>query len=336
MTPFFPSTYSTLSALSLADMITEKYRLTNVQCRFLVRGVGDTYLVETSDSRFILRVYRSSHRSLPQIRMEVELLVATKQAGVPVSYPIPDLSGAFVQTLIAIEGERHAVLFTYAPGKTVRALNESQLRVLGTQMALFHNVSSTIQLKAERWTFDTETTLFIPLRRLKNYFADFQEDYFWLEQAARQVVSKLERIDKSSFSTGYCHFDFLPKNFHFEEDQITFFDFDFMGYGWLINDLTSFWQHLQLDVYAGRMKQEEADSMFFIFLSSYRERRPVSEDELAAMPYLSLGFWLFYMGFHTTHDQFFPNIQPVTLKAYTGFLRNLAQQHWTFPALNYL
>jgi Ser/Thr protein kinase RdoA (MazF antagonist) len=328
MDPIFPATYSTLSPSSLARFISEKYGWTNVQCQFLVRGVGDTYLVETPDDRFILRVYRSSHRTLPQIKMEIALLLALQQAGVPVSYPVRDRSGEVAQALTCLEGQRYAVLFTYAPGKTVRTLTEEQLRVFGTQMARFHDISSEIQLGSDRWTFDSETTLFTPLKLLKNPFTDIPEEYSWLEQAAGQVVDRLQRAGTSAFSNGYCHFDFLPKNFHFEGDDITFFDFDFMGYGWLINDLMSFWQHLQLDVYAGRMKQEVANDMFAIFLSAYREKRLLSEEELEVMPYLSLGFWLFYMGFHTTHDQFFGFIQPATLKAYTGFLKNLAQQHW--------
>ncbi len=196
-------------------------------------------------------------------------------------------------------------------------------------MARFHNVSAAFQPGSDRWTFDLETTLFIPLRLLKSHFADLPEEYSWLEQAAGQVVSRLERAHTSAFSSGYCHFDFLPKNFHFEGNEITFFDFDFMGYGWLINDLMTFWQHLQLEVYAGRMKQEEVDNMFAVFLSAYREQRPLSEEELQVMPYLSLGFWLFYMGFHTTHDQFFFIYPACNIESiYRLFLKNLARQHW--------
>jgi Ser/Thr protein kinase RdoA (MazF antagonist) len=328
MKSVFPSTYSTLSPSHLADWISERYGWENVQCRLLVRGVGDTYLVETNRDRYILRIYRSSHRTLTQIEMEVTLLTAAREAGVPVSYPLADLSGEMIQSLTAIEGERYAVLFSYAPGKVVRALSESQLRTLGTQMALLHNVSSTFPQKGDRWTFDTETTLFAPLRQIKNNFADLSEDYAWLQDVAKQAANRLEHADSSSFSSGYCQFDFLPKNFHFEGDQITFFDFDFMGYGWLVNDLMSFWQHLQLDAFAGRMKQEDVKGTFDIVLSSYREKRSLSKEEEELIPYLSLGFWLFYMSFHTTHDQFFAFTQPAILKSYVGILRNLVQQYW--------
>jgi Ser/Thr protein kinase RdoA (MazF antagonist) len=328
MKPVFPATYSTLCPTALSSLISEKYEAGKVQCKLLVRGVGDTYLVESSQARFILRAYRSSHRSLPQIKEEVSLLLALREADVSVSYPIPDASGAFIQQLNAVEGERHAVLFSYAPGDTVRILNEHQLRIFGREMARFHNVSSTISLGAARWHFDLETTLFRPLEMLRPVFAGDPETYAWLQQAAKQADEKLSQLRSSGFTKGYCHFDFLPKNIHFENDAVTFFDFDFMGYGWLVSDIMTFWQHLMVDVYAGRMQQQAANEAYSIFLDGYRACRSISEQELLAVPYLALGFWLFYMGFHTTHDQFFAFTQPSHLKVFTGFLRHIAGTHW--------
>jgi len=328
MMPTFPATYSTLCPTALSSLIAEKYQLRNVGCKFLVRGVGDTYLVDSSDGRFILRIYRSSHRSLPQIKEEVKLLQALQQAGVSVSYPVADILGDTIQTIVAIEGERHAVLFSYAPGHVVRSLNDHQLRALGIEMARFHNLSATVWLGGDRWHFDLATTVFTPLKKLKPFFATEPEDYHWLQQAAAQVQEKLSTLPTAAFSKGYCHFDFLPKNFHFQNDAITFFDFDFMGHGWLVNDIMTFWQHLCLDVYMNRMTQQAADDAYQTFLDGYSTCRSISKQELEAVPYLSLGFWLFYMGFHTTHDQFHAFSQPSQLKAYTGFLRHIAGTYW--------
>lgn len=328
MKPVFPATYSTLCPIALSSVISEKYGVGSVKCKLLVRGVGDTYLVQSSEARFIFRVYRSSHRSLLQIKEEVELLLALKQANISVSYPIFDILGGAIQQFEAVEGERHAVLFSYAPGHAVKLLNEKQLRILGQEMARFHNVSSKIRLGEERWNFDLKTTLFKPLEMLKPVFAEDPEGYVWLLQVARQVENKLSQLNTFDFSKGYCHFDFLPKNFHFEDDSITFFDFDFMGYGWLVNDIMSFWQHLILDVYTGRMTQQEANDAYSIFLDGYRTHRPISEQELVVVPYLSLGFWLFYMGFHTTHDQFYTFSQPSQVKVYTGLLKHMVATYW--------
>lgn len=293
--------------------------------------MGDTYLVISPETRFILRIYRASHRSLPQIKEEVQLLQALKQADVSVSYPVADIAGETIIKLEAAEGERYGVLFSYAPGEVVRLLNETQLRNLGHEMAGFHIVSSAIKLGHARWRFDFDTTLFKPLEKLRLPFEQNPEAYAWLKETAGHAAEKLSQLSGSGFAEGYCHFDFLPKNFHFRDNAVTFFDFDFMGYGWLMNDIMTFWQHLALDVYTGRMTQQAADDAYQTFLTGYRAKRAVSEQELAAVPYLSLGFWLFYMGFHTTHDQFYTFSQPVHLKSYTGILKHIVNTYWDKP-----
>lgn len=329
MKPFFPASYSTLSATALSGWISANYATKHVQCRLLTRGVGDTYLVESAAARFVLRVYRPSHRSLAQIKEEVELLLALKQAGVSVSWPVADQAGQYIQTFNAIEGDRHAVLFSYAPGRSVKILSDEQLRRLGNEMARFHIVSAAMKAGEARWEFNPETMFFKPLELLQPGFAEDREGYAWLQEAAKQAAKKLGELNTASFAKGYCHFDFLPKNFHFEGNAVTFFDFDFMGNGWLVNDIMSFWQHLILDAFTGRMSKEAAQNAYRIFIEGYREQRTISEAELAAVPYLAPGFWLFYMGFHTTHDQFYPYTQPAFLKSYTGIIKHIAETHWT-------
>jgi Ser/Thr protein kinase RdoA (MazF antagonist) len=258
----------------------------------------------------------------------VELLMALKQAGVPAAYPIADLAGSEVQAVEAVEGTRHLVLFNYAPGHAVGTLSETQLRTLGHQMARFHDVSSAITLSDPRWNFDFETTLFRPIKMLKHAFREDPEGYAWVQQSAGKAENALNELGVSGFPAGYCHFDFLPKNFHFDGESITFFDFDFIGYGWLVNDIMSFWQQLCLDAHFGRMTQQAADDAYAIFLGAYRAVRPLSEAELKAVPWLSLGWWLFYMAFHTTHDQFYPLVQPAHLKLRLGLMQQLMERYW--------
>ena len=328
MSAIFPASYSTLSDMALAFMVSERYGLADVTCELLLRGVGDTYLLASAGERYILRAYRSSHRSLLQIRAEVELLSALKRAGVPAAYPIADLAGGEIQAVEAVEGTRYLVLFNYAPGQAVAILSESQLRMLGHQMARFHEVSSTITLSDKRWSFDFETTLRRPIEMLKHAFREDPEGYAWVKEAAGKAEQALNELGVSGFPAGYCHFDFLPKNFHFDGDSLTFFDFDFLGYGWLVYDIMIFWEHLCLDVHFGRMKQGEADEAYAIFLKAYGEVRPLSAAELKAVPWLSLCWWLFYMGFHTTHDQFYPFVQPAHLKLRLGLIRQLMERYW--------
>jgi len=323
MPSLFPVLYSTLSPEALATYLGQRYGFAGTKCRFLVRGVGDTYEIGTITGKYILRVYRPSHRTRSHITAEIELLLAAKEAGVSVSYPIADSTGQYLHAFPAPEGERHAVLFSYAPGNSVAILNETQLQSLGHQLARFHVVSSTIQLSDNRWTFDWETTLTKPLSLIKPYFAELPEEYDWWQQAAEKTATHLAQTNTTGFSTGFCHFDLLPKNFHFDGGNLTLFDFDFFGQGWLINDLMTFRTHLDLDVHFGRQTRAAADQAFDTFLAAYRSIRPLSDAEAAAVPWLGLGWWCFYMDFHSTHDQFYPLVQPGQLKARTAVIRQL-------------
>ena len=165
--------------LALAEFIRERYGFISVECKAILRGVGGTCLVKVrgdgvtegggraplgaaheahADTQFVLCVYRPDQRSLSQIKAETNLLLALKERGIPVPWPIADSSGLVIQSVDAIEGTKHMVLFSFAPGRSVVKLNEKQLYHLGYQMARFHMASQTIELEGKRWTFDVETT----------------------------------------------------------------------------------------------------------------------------------------------------------------------------------
>jgi len=297
MTPF-PAQYSTLSALALKDYITAAYGINLISCKYLLRGVSDTYVLEAADSKYILKIYRDRHRSLTEIQGEVELLNMLKEYGAKVSYPLVDIFGSQMQKFDAAEGTRYGIVLSYAEGKPVLDLNDEQLKTVGREMATVHNITSVVKLNYKRKAYTIDTTLTGPLKVLKPAFADLPDEYTYLKETAMQVIQKLNAFDTKKFSYGYCQYDFLPKNFHFDDNgRITFFDFDFAGQGYLANDLMSFFVHFFMHVFTGKLTSEEADRMFKVFISAYREVRPVSDDEIKAIPYLGVGFWIFYLGF---------------------------------------
>lgn len=325
----FPTIYSTLDPLALAAYVTKAYSLQQLSCRLLLRGVGDTYLLTTSSDKYVLRVYRSDHRSLDNIRAEVALLNILKDAGVPVSYPISDKSGVFIQTFDAAEGPRHAVLFSYAPGESLAKLSDHQLRTLGASIAKFHQASWHATLPGKRWDYSIDATLVQPVTMATPWLEALPDELSWWKDATQHAAEELHSLNVDKFSKGYCHYDFLPKNFHFHDDHITMFDFDFLGTGWLINDLMTFWNHLSLDVQFNRMALNEARRSFDVMLTSYTSIRSVTSTELQAIPHLSLSWWCYYMGFHTTHDQFTALVQPAHLKMRTALIRQVTERNNT-------
>jgi Ser/Thr protein kinase RdoA (MazF antagonist) len=293
----FPTQYSTLSAAALAKYVEKQYGYNGLSGRLLLRGVSDTYLLEGPADKYILKIYRDAHRSLEEINGEVQLLNIYKKHHLPLSYPIADEEGRYIQAFAAAEGTRHGVLFTYAEGKVVADPTEAQVRTVGREMARLHNVAANLELNYKRKEYNIDTMIVQPLEKVAPLFKDMPEEYEGLKRIAAKAIEKLNSIDKSNFSYGYCQFDFMPQNFHFVDDQVTFFDFDFAGKGYLVNDVMSFINHYNLHGHFGKMTREAADKVIRQFLEAYRSVRPLSAEEEEAIPALNVGFWQFYLGF---------------------------------------
>jgi Ser/Thr protein kinase RdoA (MazF antagonist) len=323
--PIFPTQYSMLSTAALKTHLEVSYGFTNMALSLLIHNVSDTYLLSNGTEKYIFKLYRDSHRKREEIEAEAELLNILKDKGARVSYPISDLAGKQIQSFQAAEGIRNGLLFSYAEGKLIREFDEGQLQTIGKEMAFIHHVTSSIELKFPRKVYDIETTLKQPLKYIEPVFEEIPEEYAWLQSTSGKVIEKISQFDLSKFSYGYCHYDFLPHNFHFDDqNNITFFDFDFAGKGLLANDVMTFFIHFFFDVQFKKQTQEEADKNFGIFLKAYREVRPLSEEEIAAIPYLGFAFWVFFLEFYQLHFEDWSNTfyGPRFRKERMGWIRN--------------
>jgi len=297
----FPTQYSTLSAPALNLRLQQAYGLKDMHCRLLIRNVSDAYVIGNNREKYLFKIYRDVHRKPDEIRGEVQLLLLLAAGGAKVATPVADLSGSYLQRFQAAEGIRYGVLFDWAPGQVVTALSKEQLQTVGRAMALIHQISSSIELDHFRRPYTPDTTIREPLHRITPAFEGLEEAYQYLRQTGDEVYATLSEMDTTNFSKGYCHYDFLPKNFHFSEGGITFFDFDFAGKGLLANDTVSFFNHFFLDTVYGRQTIEEAREAFAIFVAAYRKVRPLHDEELQAIPALGFAYWIFYLGFKYDH-----------------------------------
>ncbi|GGG92975.1 phosphotransferase enzyme family protein [Pedobacter zeae] len=334
MQNFFPAQYSTLSAAALKNHIIEAYRLDpSTNCRLLIRNVSDTYILENDSEKYILKIYRDAHRKRSEIEGEVALLNILKAEGNRVSYPLSDVKGEHIQQFNAIEGLRNGVLFSFAEGEVVLDLSDQQLIRLGHDIAKMHQTTAAIKLAYPRPVFDFETTLFQPLRDLKPHFAEMKDEFDYLNTIANKVVKKFEGFDTAAFSYGYCHYDFFPKNFHVDEQgNITFFDFDFAGEGYLINDLMSFLNHYFFHQLNNLITKEQAEKDFGTFLQAYQEIRPLTRDELKAIPYLGITFHIFFLKFFYDHYDDWSNIflTPRYTKHRVSLIKKWEEQYCNF------
>jgi Ser/Thr protein kinase RdoA (MazF antagonist) len=214
-------------------------------------------------------------------------------------------------------------------------LSDAQLRTLGREMAHLHNLTAGLTLQHPRPGYDLDTTLRQPLRSLAPAFRDYPEGYAELQHIVAQTIAKMENFDTPAFSYGYCHYDFLPKNFHFDDaGQVTFFDFDFAGPGYLANDVMTFFVHYFLHRLLQGVTEDAATREFAVFVAGYREVRLLADAELAAIPYLGVGFWLFYFAFAYRHFDDWSNtfFGPRYLRERVGWIKKWAAWYCDFSS----
>lgn len=309
MNQLFPTRYSMLSSDALKSTISERYGIPLEQCKLKLHGVSDTYVLQAAAEKYILKVYRAAHRSLEELQGEVALLQILKEHGAKISWPIADTNGHFIQAFPVAEGTKHGILYTYAKGAVSQVPDDTQLEIIGREMAFNHDILSTVELPYPRIVYDIETIAHRPMQLLKPAFEEYYpEGYALLQQATENALAKLNQADTSGFSYGYCHYDYFPKNFFFDENNVlTLFDFDFAGKGFLMNDPASLHVFYYLLRSADRVDKTAADNSFGVFMTAYKAHRTVSATEEAMIPVLGYLLLLFYLGYQYEHFEDWSN-----------------------------
>lgn len=294
MTRTLAVTHSIISAAALPAELIRVYDIGRpVECRFLHLGLNDSYLVGTGKQRYVLRVYRLGWRSRADILYELDLLNHLARKGVPVSVPIATRGGDVIHTLALPEGERHAVLFTYAPGEPPHTLDEAYSRRYGGAVGVIHNSLDDVTSEHVRFPLDLEYLLDHPMQAILPFLEQRPDDAaYLLDLAARLKEDMAGRAD--TLERGACHGDVHGGNCHVSPaGEVTFFDFDCCGPGWRAFDLATFlWD----------AKEHRADdAIWTAFLEGYTERREVRDADLAAVPLFILLRQIWLVGLHTAN-----------------------------------
>ncbi|MBV9256122.1 MAG: phosphotransferase [Actinobacteria bacterium] len=301
-----PPAHSVLSSAALAATVLPLYNLRPpTDCRLLAHNLNDTYLVRTAAGPFVLRVYQAhratgrSWRSLPEILYEVDLLRHLRAKGMRVSAPVPRRDGAYTTSLSAPEGERPAVLFTYAPGAAVTPVNQDEARArrYGQALADIHTASDDFTSPHPRFALDLAFLVEGPLRTTAPLLGQRAVDAAYLRDLAALLEERIQTWAYLGLDVGPCHGDAHGGNAHLGDDgRLTFFDFDVCGPGWRAYDLAVFRWGVELGrVRVGRT-DDEVRRLWDAFMQGYSSRRIVGDADLHAVPSLVAARHLWFLG----------------------------------------
>ncbi|HEX5942172.1 MAG TPA: phosphotransferase, partial [Anaerolineales bacterium] len=132
---------------------------------------------------------------------------------------------------------------------------------------------------------------------------------------------------------GIIHGDPLSANARITSDnQVTWYDFEFCGFGWRALDLAH--------AFASAQDHDDPAPVWNAFLEGYRSKRPISESDLAAMPLLSAAADIWSMsinlvkgpidGFECFDDGFFDS-RLTWLRESVAIYRDIGGQRATDP-----
>jgi Ser/Thr protein kinase RdoA (MazF antagonist) len=234
---YFPVTNSNLSATHLGWFLQEKYAFSkDTQCQLIRAGINDTYLVTDNLEKFIFRIYSLDWRTKTEINEEIRLLNLLKDRDISISFPIEDKMGQYIQELNAPEGQRFAVLFSYADGQKRHNVSAETHFKIGELMARLHAVTNNLTL--ERVTYSPEIMLKNPFKHLSKFLSEDTEEMAFMLLAQKYLLKTFDNAETAQIRQGIVHLDIWFDNLNVTNaDKVTIFDFDFCGNGWLGLDI---------------------------------------------------------------------------------------------------
>ena len=289
----FPVQNSNLSASHIGLFLKEKYSLSNnTRCQLIKAGINDTYLIIDNSEKFVFRVYSLNWRSKTEIEEEIKLLNYLKENSISISFPLPDKENNYIQTLNAPEGDRFAVLFTFANGEKQHIISQETHLQIGQLMARFHKITNDQKLNRIKYT--PEVILVDSLKKISSFLSNDTEEMSFMKSAQADLLKEFEDANSSQIRQGIVHLDIWFDNLNITtDDKITMFDFDFCGNGWLCLDIAYYILQLHnIEKYEAKDYQPKVDS----FIEGYETVTPISEEEKRLIPMLGVSLYFFYLG----------------------------------------
>ena len=265
-----------LKSDEVLELVQANYSLGTPQtCTLIRRGFNDHYLLKAGQARYIFRVYLNGKYyvgSPEAFQFELDLLEYLQTQDIPVSYPIRMDNGELLGWTSTTLGERATALFSFAPGGEASResfTTEESLEV-GKTTAAFHLAADGFSSNHERYHLNLKYLVDEPLRLIEENNSERGQELLASLPPIPDLVSAVKSLSIDNDEYGIIHGDLHPGNMHFQEGQVTLFDFDHCGYGWRAYDLAPFYH--------------APDALQKAFIQGYETLRPLTQGERDCLP----------------------------------------------------
>ncbi|MCD6034699.1 MAG: thrB [Rickettsiales bacterium] len=242
----------------------------------IAEGIENSnYYVETDRNRFILTLYEKRVNPL-----DLPFFLTLKQHLASKNFPCPlPIINREGKILSELEG-RPAAMVSFLSGKSTRTIRNAHIVELGKAMAQMHLAGANFTMSRENdFGFSRWQGMFDPLR------ASVDKVRPGLEKEMSAQLAFLAREWPKNLPRGVIHADMFPDNVFFENDELSgVIDFYFACTDFLAYDIA-----IALNAWCFERHNEFNITKAKLLLSAYSSVRPLSEQEIDAMPILAAG-----------------------------------------------
>lgn len=236
--------------------VLESYSWKRSDTAYLLQHVeNDTYVVDTSNERYVLRRYRQGRYSEDEIRAELEWMDVLGDF-IAVPKVVRNTDHDTVSRFVSGNNELLYAVFEFVDGKEVENPASDDYYNLGRLMRKMHTSADTVLNEVtntwQGWNrpkYDLEQTVEIPLRNLLDFDALSEDDKRRCTDIAQELRRRFDVLDSYG---QFIHADLHFGNILVTPDRWYCLDFDECGFGHRAIDIGVVRLHLK-----NRDKSEE-------------------------------------------------------------------------------
>ncbi len=239
---------------------------------------NEVYAMNTKAGECILRLSKKDTRSYDEIEGELAFCQQLSEHGVPLAKPMRSNNNRLIETITHHNEVLYAVAFEKAPGIKLSYpdyLNDETLfEQLGEVTGKLHTASKKLEpnsLTRPSWKENMY---------LKRFNTAIPAEKKAIHRSFYALINELDTMPKDDKTFGLIHGDINVGNFHYDQGNITLFDFDECQYSWYIEDIAI---QLFYTIYVfgdAHKKDRYAKAKQFLnaFLKGYRRYQSLPND----------------------------------------------------------
>ena len=254
-----------------------------------IEKIGDfeNYVFEVKDKNrsWILRFTHSSHRSLEEVKAELDWIDRLHNDRVHVARPYPSVNDKMVEQFSLENGYFFACLFEKVPGYPIKVsdplFDAPLFEAWGKEIGKMHRISmgKHVSVKRQRWDAGD-------LLQFDRYLSKRKDARIIIE--GKRLIKEIQTFHETGKTFGLIHSDVHHGNFHYDGNAIHLFDFDDAMYHYYVSDIAipvyyAVWNKCGTESLAER--SSFATEFLRSFLKGYREEVDVSNEWLQTLPY---------------------------------------------------